>query len=56
MSRPRKLTDEQLKAARASQERRRTLLEQLRELPTLRQYAREFGCTERRLRQLFPSS
>lgn len=56
MSRPRKLTDEQLEAARASQEQRRVLLEQLRALPTLRQYARKWNCTERLLWSLIQSS
>jgi hypothetical protein len=49
MSRPRKLTDAQLAAARDSQTRRRVLLDELRALPTLRQYAREWHCTERLL-------
>jgi len=49
MSRPRKLTDDQLARARAAQERRRVLLDELRALPTLRQYAREWHCTERLL-------
>lgn len=47
MSRPRTLTDEQLETARASQERRRALLAELRALPTLRQYAQAWGCTVR---------
>jgi hypothetical protein len=56
MSRPRKLTDEQLEAARASQGRRRALMAELRALPTLRQYAREWRCTERLLWSLLQSS
>jgi hypothetical protein len=56
MSRPRKLTDAQLAAARIAQERRRVLLEELRALPTLRQYAREWNCTERLLWALIQSS
>lgn len=49
MSRPRKLTDEQLESARLAQERRRVLLDELRTLPTLRQFARQWNCTERLL-------
>jgi hypothetical protein len=56
MSRPRKLTAEQLTAVRASQGRRRALLAELRALPTLRQYARELRCTERLLWSLIQSS
>lgn len=47
MSRPRELTDAQLEAARASQVRRRALMAELRAIPTLRQYAAEWGCTVR---------
>lgn len=56
MSRPRKLTDAQLAAARAAQEERRVLLDKLRAVPTLRQYAREWKCTERHLWALVQSS
>ena len=56
MSRPRKLTDLQLEAARASQVRRRALMAELRTLPTMRQYAREWRCTERLLWALLQSS
>lgn len=47
MSRPREVTDTQLEAARASQARRRALIAQLRAIPTLRQYAQQWGCTVR---------
>jgi len=49
MSRPRKVTDEQIIVVRATQEERRVLLEKLRALPTLREYARQWNCTERLL-------
>jgi hypothetical protein len=56
VSRPRKVTHEQIIVVRASQEERRMLLEKLRALPTLRQYAREWKCTERLLWALLQSS
>ena len=56
MSRPRKLTDEQIIVVRASQEERRALLEKLRALPTLREYARQWKCTERLLWDKLQSS